>query len=196
MQLYAKSLNAPSYQGKYVLEALYKLCSSKGISLKHYDYNEPQHGKDQCDGESAGAKSLICSFVDAGNDVSSSEDVAKALKYGSRLRNSAVAVANIETKSKITGLTVPLVKSFHSFEFHETQMKMWRYYDIGEGLRPYDEVKFEPSAALLQPFHSTEVLSNNITQYAPTRSDRQLCNLHFCPEYGCKNNFETELELE
>ena len=67
-------------------------------------------------------------------------------------------------------------------------MKMWRYYDIGEGLeRPYNEVKSEPSARLLQPFHSTKVLSN-ITQYAPTGSDRQLCNWHFCPEYGCKDS--------
>ena len=146
--------------------------------MKRYDYNEPQCGKNQCDRESAGTKSLIHSFADAGNDVNSSEDFAKALKYGSELRNSAVAVTNIETKSKITGTTIPLVKSFHSFEFHETQMKIWRYYDIGEGLeRPYNKVKFEPSATLLQPFHSTEVLSNKITQYAPTRSDRQLCNL-------------------
>ena len=117
------------------------------------------------------------------------------LKYGSGLRNSALAIANIETESKIAGITISLVKSFHSFEFHETIMKMWRYYDIGEGLeRPYNEVKSEPSARLLQPFHSTEVLSN-ITQYAPTGSDRQLCNWHFCPEYGCKYNFKTEFEL-
>ena len=76
-------------------------------------------------------------------------------------------------------------------------MTLWRYYDIGEGLeRPYNEVKFEPSAELLQPFQNTEVLSNNIAQHTAKRSDRQLCNLHFCPEYGCKDNFETELELE
>ena len=173
------------------------MCSSKGISLKHYNYNEPQRGKDLCDGESAGAKSLICSFVDAGNDVNSYEDFGKVLKYGSRLGNYVTAVANIEMKSKITATTMPLVKSFHSFQFHETQMKMWRYYDNGEGLeRPYNKVKFEPSATLLQSFHNRVVLSNNITQYASTRSVRQLWDFDFCPEYGCKDNFEMELELE
>ena len=189
--------NAPSYQGTYVLDALYKLCSSKVISLKRYVYNEPQCGKYQHDRESAGAKSLIPSFVDAGNDVNSSEDVAKVLNYGSGLRNFAVAGANIEIKSKTTGITIPSVKSFCSFEFHETKMKIWRYFDIGEGLeRPYNKVKFESSATLLQPFHSTEVLSNNITQNALKRSDSECCKLHFCPEYGCKDSFETEFELE
>ena len=55
----------------------------------------------------------LFSFADAGNDFNSSEDVAEALKYISRLRNSDFAVANIETESKITGTTSPLVNSFH-----------------------------------------------------------------------------------
>ena len=38
VQFYAKSDNAPSYKRNYVLEALDKLCSSKGISLKLYNY--------------------------------------------------------------------------------------------------------------------------------------------------------------
>lgn len=118
--------------------------------MKHYNYNEPQHGNDQWDRESAGAKPLIHSFADAGNDFNSSEDVAKALKYGSGLRNSALTVANIEMKSKITGRTITLVNIFHWFEFYETKMKMQRYYDIEEGLeRPYNKVKFQPSATLL-----------------------------------------------
>ena len=55
--IYAKSDNTSSYHGNFVLEALHKLCLSKNINLKRYDYNEPTHKKDQCDRESAGAKS-------------------------------------------------------------------------------------------------------------------------------------------
>ena len=47
--IYAKSDNASFYPGNFVLEALHKLCLSKNINLKQYDYNEPAHGKDQCD---------------------------------------------------------------------------------------------------------------------------------------------------
>ena len=39
------------------------------------------------------------------------------LKYGSGLRNSALAIANIETESKIAGITISLVKNFPSFEW-------------------------------------------------------------------------------
>ena len=61
--------NASSYHGNFVLEALHKLCLSKNIHLKLYDYNEPARGKDQCDIDSAGAKSLIRSYVDASHDL-------------------------------------------------------------------------------------------------------------------------------
>jgi len=58
-QLYAKSDNAPSYHGNYYMESLYKLCKEKRISLQRYDYNESSCGKDQCDRESAGVKSVL-----------------------------------------------------------------------------------------------------------------------------------------
>ena len=57
--IYAKSENGSSYHRKFVLEALYKLCLSKNIHLKQYDYNEPVRGINQCDRELAGAKSVI-----------------------------------------------------------------------------------------------------------------------------------------
>ena len=33
------------------------MCKDKGFTVKQYDYNEPCRGKDQCDCETAGAKS-------------------------------------------------------------------------------------------------------------------------------------------
>ena len=55
--LYAKSDNARSYHGNSYAEALYVVCKDKGFTVKQYDYNEPCRGKDQCDCETAGAKS-------------------------------------------------------------------------------------------------------------------------------------------
>ena len=51
--LYAKSDNTPSYHGNYYVEALYNLCKAKQFYLQWYDYNEPSHGKDQCDREAS-----------------------------------------------------------------------------------------------------------------------------------------------
>ena len=50
---YAKSDKAGSYHENSCAEALYVMCKDKGFTLKWYDYNEPCHGKDQCDCEAA-----------------------------------------------------------------------------------------------------------------------------------------------
>ena len=62
-RLCAKSDNAGSYHGNHILEALYKLCQEKDFTLVRYDYNEPCKGKDQCDCESSGVKTLMNSFL-------------------------------------------------------------------------------------------------------------------------------------
>ena len=97
--IYAKSDNASSYHGNYYMEALYNLCKEKQVALLRYDYNEPSRGKDQCDRESAGAKCVIRSFVDAGNDLTTAEDIYTALHHGKGIQNADVAVVSIDSKA-------------------------------------------------------------------------------------------------
>ena len=141
--------DASSYHGNFVLEALHK-------HLKWYDYNKPAHGKDQFDRQSAGTKSLTRSYVDASHDLVSA-DVTDVLKYGSGLKDSAVSVVSIEKSTAITGTKIQMIKSFHSFKFNESLMKIWRYFNVGQGLvRPYNNVDFVPAITVIQPFLETE----------------------------------------
>ena len=80
-RLFAKSDNANCYHANFSAESMHNLCHSKGLQLLRYDFNEPCCGKDQCDRESAAAKTIMRSFVDAGNDLVSAEDLEKAIKY-------------------------------------------------------------------------------------------------------------------
>ena len=96
--LYAKSDNAGCYQGNLSAEAIFKLCQKKGIQLKRYDYNEPCCSKDQCDRECATAKNIIQSYVDAGNDLLTAEDINKSLHYGYGMKNSEIAFGEIQIK--------------------------------------------------------------------------------------------------
>ena len=68
-KLFAKSDNASCYQGNYLPQALHQLCKEQDITLVRYDYNEPCKGKDQCDHECAGLKTILKSYVDSGNNV-------------------------------------------------------------------------------------------------------------------------------
>ena len=82
-KLLTKSDNAGCYHGNFSAESVYNLCKKKGIKLLRYDFNEPCCGKDQCDRESAAAKNIIRSYVDAGNDLLNAEQLHKALHMDS-----------------------------------------------------------------------------------------------------------------
>ena len=50
-----------------------------------------------------------------------------------------------------------MIKSFHSFKFNESLMKIWRYFIVRQGLvRPYNNVDFVPAITVIQPFLETE----------------------------------------
>ena len=100
-EAYVKSDNAGSYHGNYYLEVLYNVCKNKNIKLLRYDYIEPCCGKDQCDRESAAAKSLLRSFIDAGNDITTANDIYKGLQYGFGLKNASVSVKEYDNLATI-----------------------------------------------------------------------------------------------
>ena len=110
-----------------VPEALFKMCKDKGFRLLWYDYNEPCKGKDQCDRESAAAKTIIRSFVNAGNDLISADDVYKSLHYGSGMKDGQISVAEADSeRASLTGKKIDKFTSFHSIEFHDQHMQLWR----------------------------------------------------------------------
>ena len=111
-------------------------------------------------------------------------------------KTSAVSVVSIEKSAAIMGMKIQKIKSFHSFKFNESHMKIWQYFNVGQGLvRPYNNVHFVPAITVVQRFLETENEIQNRATNSCTRYDRQLHSLHFCPEYGCKENFQTESEL-
>ena len=122
-KLLTKSDNAGCYHANYSAESMYNLCKAKGILLQNYDFNEPQCGKDQCDRESAAAKTIIRSYADAGHDILTAKCNVGVLKVENVL---------------LEGPKIPKISDYHSFQFYPKHMKLWRYYGIGEGI----EVKY------------------------------------------------------
>lgn len=197
--LYTKSDNAGCYQGNYSAEAVYDICKKKGLNLLRYDYNEPCCGKDQCDRDSASAKAVIRSFVDSGNDLITAEDIYKAMHYGYGVKNAEVSVVEIDKMStSIDGPKIKNISNFHSIEFNETSMTMWRYFNIGKGIKqPYNKLEVKLTIETLLPYSNTESSTvKRIESKKKKRSDRQLCSLRFCPDSNCTCSFETDADLE
>ena len=129
VKVYSKCDNASSYHGNFYPESLYHFCKQNGIILRQLDYNEPQKGKDQCDRESAVARSMMGCFVDEGNYILTAEDIYKAL-VNSKMKNTKVSVASFQKNEcdKIVNIS-----NYHSTEFTREGMKLWRHYEIGSG---------------------------------------------------------------
>ena len=197
--LFLKSDNAGSYHGNHIMEATYKLCRKLGLALLRYDFNEPCKGKDQCDRESAGAKTVMSSYVNSGNNINTANDIHEALHYGKGIKNSKVCVLEInEETSKLKGIEIPNVSSYHSIEFFEEHMVLYRYFKIGSGvtLRYNDANTFVSSHNQTNAFSQTGEMGHTLSKEKKKRRDRELCKLLFCPVSTCTCSFENQSEYD
>ena len=79
--------NAGCYHNSQSPEALFNISQKYGLTLQRYDFNEPAWGKDQCDRESATAKSYICNYVDNGHDLLNADDKKGKERLDRKLNN-------------------------------------------------------------------------------------------------------------
>ena len=113
-----------------------------------------------------------------------------------------VGVAEINNaEMTIAGTKIPKISTYHSIEFHSDHMRMWRYFDIGQGVKQtYNNLLIEPAIQLLLPYSKTDCriarIQSGKQKVAKKRDDRQLCTLLFCPELGCTESFEEPASLE
>ena len=181
--------NAGSCHGNCIFEGVFEVCKHAGFQLMRTDYNEPSRGKDQCDRESAVAKNTINSFVDAGNDLMTAEDVHKALHYRNGMQDTKVCVLQIDgDNTSLSGEVIRNVSYYHSIKYFEEYMLLWQYFEIGEGVKQiYPDVHFKSSYDIILPFSTTDKRGSGktITNKLTVRPDRQLCSLFFCQEIGC-----------
>lgn len=71
---------AGSYASGGLLVPIRHIGRLTGISIKRYDFSEPQAGKGPCDRSSAHQKSHVNRFLNEGNDVMTAEQVKRALE--------------------------------------------------------------------------------------------------------------------
>ena len=99
--------------------------------------------------------------------------------------------------SGINGGSIQKISYYHSFEFTEAGIKVWRYYGIGAGiLLPYSiKWSFTLGLRIIKPFKYYLQISSRHSQNK-SRASRQLCSLLSCEEGGCTKTFESLAELE
>ena len=201
LEVFNKCDNASSYHGNFYGETLYKICKANGIALRRLDYNEPQKGKDQCDRDSAVARNALRCYVDEGNDIISAEDIYKALTM-SKMKNTKVSVVSFDkSKCSIIAGIIPNISIYHSMEFTDNGIKLWRYYGIGSGVsQSYaseSEASFKSGIQVVKKFIQCSGIANvQRKKNSKPRIDRQWCNLVFCSYDECTATFTSFTDLE
>lgn len=197
-KLYGKSDNASCYHGNFIAVALYKMCKKADLCLLRYDFNEPCKGKDQCDRESAGAKAVINSFVSNGSKVECADDICKALHYGNGIKNAAAGVLEVDvSKSALSGTAMKNISAYHSIQFFNTYMKMYRYYNVGPGVTVNytDESKFVPCFSVKSPYSQTQS-SGSSRVMSESKKKKGKTHLIFCSNVLCTDTFESQVDLD
>ena len=162
---------------------MHNLCKSKSMKLIRYDYNEPQCGKDQCDREKEGAKTILRSY--AGKNLLTAEEVYNGLHYGKGMKNAAVSVIKV-VNQELKG-EIPDLQSYHSVEFQEQEMISWRNFNIGVGQpHRYNKLSVPSSSEIILPFQDIDKLPySSCEPKKAKRQERQLCTLfYWCIEQG------------
>ena len=107
----------------HILLCLHEVAKNVGVNLIRYDFSEPQAGKDICDRKTAPMKAHIRRFVNENNDVTTAEEMNKALESHGGLRGCRVAVVEIDpSKDLHEANKIPDISLLSRHEIHNLRI--------------------------------------------------------------------------
>ncbi|CAF1475523.1 unnamed protein product, partial [Didymodactylos carnosus] len=115
---YNRSDNASVLGGHSLAEAEKILHEQVGITLLKRDYSEVQQGRDICDRLAGAAKMRLKSYMKSGNNVLTTHDIKRGFDYCGGIKNTRVAVAEVDKRSKALEKShIPEISSIRSIEY-------------------------------------------------------------------------------
>ena len=124
---FVRSDYAGCYHNDPLLLCLHEVAKNAGVNLIRYDFSEPQAGKDICDRKTAPMKAHIRRFVNENNDVTTAEEMKKALESHGGLRGCRVAVVEIDlSKDLHEANKIPDISLLYNFKFEDSGIRVWK----------------------------------------------------------------------
>ncbi|XP_015759339.1 PREDICTED: uncharacterized protein LOC107338616 isoform X3 [Acropora digitifera] len=194
---FVRSDNAGCYHNGPLILCLHEVAKNAGVNLIRYDFSEPQAGKDICDRKTAPMKAHIRRFVNENNDVTTAEEMKKALESHGGLRGCRVAVVEIDpSKDLHEANKIPDISLLYNFKFEDGGIRVWKAYNIGEGkLLNYKNLQIQPqeiaSLFVKQPFGPRQKECGVIGERVAAQSE-----IFSCSESTCVLTFKSEREAQ
>ena len=125
---------AGSYASGGLLVPIRHIGRLTGISIKRYDFSEPQSGKGPCDRSSAHQKAHVNRFLNEGNDITSAEHIKRALESHGGVRNVVPYVVECPESTNRSGVPrIPDVSLLHNYQYSDDGLKVWKVCNFGSG---------------------------------------------------------------
>ena len=196
---YLKSDNAGCYHNASLILSLKSIGERAGISVRRYDFSDPQSGKDVCDRKIAPMKGHIQRWVNEKHDVLTAVDMKEALESYGGVRGCRIAVAEVDVAKAAKPEEWKGISALFNFEFLASGIRAWKAYGVGEGqMFPYDEVgrsmQGPTGLHIIMPLTSLTPPSKPGLLMVKTKHTN-LQGLFVCQEEGCVATFRTQREL-
>ena len=131
-EVYLRSDNAGCYHCAPLILSLPALGKRIGLCIKEYNFSEAQAGKDLCDRKIAPMKAHINQYVNEGNDVTSAQDMWKALDTHGGVRGCYPSVVILNEAAMTCNVRWNGITMYSNFVFHENKIEAWKAYKIGK----------------------------------------------------------------
>ena len=130
---YLKSDNAGCYHNASLILSLKSIGKRAGISVRRYDFSNPQAGKEMCDRKIAPMKGHIQRWVNEKHDVVTAVDMKEALESYGGVRGCRMAVAKVDVARTAKPVEWKGISILFNFEFLSSGISAWKANAIGEG---------------------------------------------------------------
>ncbi len=139
-EAYYRSDCAGSYASSDVLIPVKHMETLTGVSVRRYDFSEPQAGKGPCDRSSAHQKSHVTRYLNEGNDVMTALDNKRALESNNGVKGVVPYVVEGVSASSTKVPRITGISLLHNFEYDPNGLRVWKAFNIGKGkLLEWDE---------------------------------------------------------
>jgi len=132
-EAFLRSDNAGCYHNAFLLLFLPSIGQRVGITVKRYDFSEPQAGKDICDRRIAILKGHMRRFLNEGHDIKSASDMKVAIESHGGVKGCYAAVCTVQTTAQTMFIhTMTGVQALNNTTCTIWNCA-WRAYNVGPG---------------------------------------------------------------
>ncbi len=131
---YIRSDNAGCYHGSRIVATVPHISAVSGVTIRRWDYSEPQSGKGPCDRAAACIKRKVWNKVAENNPARTPAEFADAAASYGGTRAVSIVLGNIPIPTQDPPpFTLTDISKFFNFEYGTSYVKAWKAYNIGVG---------------------------------------------------------------